>query len=74
MKNQLSLKFEIFKLLYPLLKQDEKSIHQIAAAAGITQFTIHQLTCGKPVSWRHYFKLLNYYGYDLEIKLIKKSS
>ena len=74
MKNQLSLKFEIFKQLYALWNQDEKTIHQIGQAAGIKEFAMHQLACGKPVCWRHYFKLLNYYGYDIEIKLVPKSS
>ncbi|MBQ8465012.1 MAG: hypothetical protein IJ545_03280 [Alphaproteobacteria bacterium] len=72
MKNQLSLKFEIFKQLYTLWNQDKNTIHQIGIKAGIKPFTMHQLVCGKPVCWRHYFKLLNYYGYDLEVKLIKK--
>ena len=72
MKNQLSLKFEIFKQLYALWNQDEKTIHQIGQAAGLKEFTMHQLVSGRPVCWRHYFKLLNYYGYDLEVKLVKK--
>lgn len=74
MKNQVELKFEIFKQLHPLLQQDEKSIHQIGLAAGVKAFSMHQLACGKPVCWRHYFKLINYYGYDLEIKLVKNNT
>ena len=74
MKNQLSLKFEIFKQLYALWHKENKSIHQIAVAANIKPFIMHQMACGKPVGWRHYFKLLNYYGYDLEVKLVKKNN
>ena len=72
MKNQVELKFEIFKLLYAVWNPKDKSIHQIAIDSGINPFTMHQMASGHPVCWRHYFKLLNYYGYDLEIKLIKK--
>ena len=74
MKNQIELKFEIFKQLYALWNNDNQTLHQIGKAAGVKSFSMHQLACGKPVCWRHYFKLLNYYGYDIEIKLIPKSS
>ena len=74
MKNQLSIKFEIFKQLYAIWNAENMSIHQVALAAGIKPFIMHQMACGKPVGWRHYFKLMSYYGYDLDIKLFKKDS
>ena len=72
MKNQVELKFEFFKQLYVLWNQDSKSLRQIGIDAGIKPFTMHQMTSGRSVCWRHYFKLLNYYGYDVEIRLVKK--
>lgn len=72
MKNQVDLKFEIFKQLHNLWNQDNKSLRQIGLMAGIKPLTMHQMVCGRPVCWRHYFKLLNYYGYDVQIKLIKR--
>ena len=74
MKNQFDLKYALFLQLHLLLLKNGESLNKIGLTAGVHPMIMHRIMGGYPVCWRHYFKLLNYLGYDLEIKLVPKSS